>query len=406
MTSPSHHSLPVALWLGAVLAACSLSMLGVAALAPRIAPAVGLMPESVGLFSGVAWGAALLASLMSAPLVFWCGAWSVLRVCVLACAAGVLLVATGYPVLFWLGAVLIGVGQGLEAPPASQLMAHHVPVASRPFYFSLKQMGVQVGAVVASLSLPTITLLVGWQVALALVVALLFLLVCCLAYPARRFPFARRMHIYKVSAGAPLHGLVSWFAVLSEDRGLLRLAMAAATFGATQVCMNTFLVTWMVAERGASLTVAGALAATAQGAGLVGRPLWGWVASRTGGSRRVLLWLGVCMSISSVVLGTLGAGLSNGFLTVLAAAFGLSASGWNGVFLSEVAAVRAPDRVAAATAAAMVPLLVGLILAPISFAVVGHWRDLSTGFTLLAGVALTGTLLVFSMRWSAKVENA
>lgn len=120
----------------------------------------------------------------------------------------------------------------------------------------------------------------------------------------------------------------------------------------------------------------------------------------------MLLWLGVCMSISSVVLGTLGAGLSNGFLTVLAAAFGLSASGWNGVFLSEVAAVRAPDRVAAATAAAMVPLLVGLILAPISFAVVGHWRDLSTGFTLLAGVALTGTLLVFSMRWSAKVENA
>ena len=38
--------------------------------------------------------------------------------------------------------------------------------------------------------------------------------------------------------------------------------MAACAFGATQVCMNTFLVTWMVAVRDVPLTTAGALAAT------------------------------------------------------------------------------------------------------------------------------------------------
>jgi MFS family permease len=406
MTEQPQRSLPVSLWLGGVLAGCSLALLGVAALAPRIVPAVGLTPESVGLFSGVAWGAALLASLASAPLVARRGAWSVARLCVLTCAAGVLCVAFGHPALFWLGAVLIGIGQGLESPPASQLLGHHVPMAARPFFFSLKQMGVQVGAVVASLSLPALTLLVGWQAALWVVAAVLLVLAWRLGLPARRYGLHRAPGTNTGMAGAALRGLVSWVAVLRQDPALLRLGLAASTFGATQVCMNTFLVTWMVTQRGASLTTAGALAATAQGAGLLGRPLWGWVASRGGGSHRVLLWLGLMMSACSALLGTLGAALPTLALFVLAAAFGLSASGWNGLFLSEVTAGRTGDRIGAGTAAAMVPVFVGLIIGPISFAGVGHWLDLSAGFVMLAGVAMAGTLLVFSIRRPANIGGS
>jgi hypothetical protein len=51
------------------------------------------------------------------------------------------------------------------------------------------------------------------------------------------------------------------------------LSLAAAAFGATQVCVNSVLVTWAVLERDLDLAGAGLLAATAQGAGLLARPL-------------------------------------------------------------------------------------------------------------------------------------
>lgn len=395
VSETADRSLPVSLWLGAVLAGCSLTFIGVAVLAPRIVAEAGLAPEAVGLFSGAVWAAALLASLASGQLVLRWGPWTVVRLCLLACAAGLLAVALGHPALFWAGAVLIGIGQGLEAPPSSQLLGHHVAAPRRPLFFSLKQTGVQVGAVLASLSLPALALAWGWRAALAGVVGLLLLLVAALARPARRHalpPASGQRRPLRL--GAALQGLVSWMALLRHDRGLLRLALAAAAFGATQVCMNTFLVTWMVSVRGVPLTTAGLLAATAQGAGLLGRPLWGWVASRAGGSRRVLLGLGALMAASSALLGLAGAGLPAGLLAVLAALFGLSASGWNGVFLAEVASRSEGAGIAAATAAAMVPLFLGLIVGPVAFAGVGRWLGLSSGFVMMAGVALAGTLLV------------
>lgn len=398
MTQNRQHSLAVALWMGAVLAGCSLALFGVTALAPRIAPSLGFTPESVGLFSGAAWSAGLLVSMVSASLVLKYGAWPVARLCVLTCAVGVLCIAVGHPAFFWIGAVLIGIGQGLEPPPASQLLVQHVPIKTRPFYFSLKQMGVQLGAIIASLSLPVITLFASWQVALIVLSTMLMVLAVGLGYPARRYHRAQDVSLQTARPGVSWRGLVTWVAVLREDRRLMRLATAAAAFGATQVCLNTFLVTWMVTVREVSLTSAGLLAATAQGAGLVGRPLWGWVASHGATSRRVLLYLGICMSACSALLGISGASLPTAVLFVLAAVFGLSASGWNGLFLSEVASGLADDRVAAGTASAMVPVFVGLIIGPISFAVVARWFDLSAGFLMLSGLALGGTAVIFSMR--------
>ena len=39
---------------------------------------------------------------------------------------------------------------------------------------------------------------------------------------------------------------------LARHRMLRRLAAGAATFGATQVCLNSFMVSYAVTERGAS----------------------------------------------------------------------------------------------------------------------------------------------------------
>ncbi len=390
MTAERERGPYVAAWLGFVLAGCSIAFMGVATLAPQIADDRGLPREAIGWFAGLVWTAGLGASLVTGPLVARWGPWTVTRLSLLACALGVLAMASGLTWLFFPAALLIGIGQGLEAPPASQLLAHHVSGSSRPLYFSLKQTGVQVGAVMASLCMPALALSWGWRIALLLVVGVLLVALILVSRSAHKYP----IQATPVSADADemLSHSGSWFSVLRQQRDLSRLAAAACAFGATQVCMNAFLVTWMIAERQVSLTTAGLLAATAQAAGMLGRPLWGWVASRAAGSIWVLRSLGVLMSLCALTLGTWGAAMPAPILWLVAALFGLSASGWNGVFLSEVAARSGQTRVAAATAAAMVPLYLGLILGPIAFAALSGLTVMSAGFLMLAGVAALGTL--------------
>jgi MFS family permease len=380
------------MWLGGVLVGASLALVGVAALAPRILESLALPPTAIGLFSSVVWGAAIVASSVGGPLVARWGAWEVSRACPLLCAAGVLAVAAGEPMLFWLGAVLIGLGQGIETPPSSQLLGHHVAPDRRPLWFSLKQSGVQVGAVLASIGLPAITLAFGWRAALLVVVVALVALAASLGRPARRYPAPALPR--GAGSGSGLRMLVDWWRPLRRQPGLMRLSLAAAAFGATQVCLNSFVVTWAVRERGLDLAGAGLLAATAQGAGLLARPLWGWVAARAGDARTVLRGLGLTMAACGLLLGLFGTSWPMAPLALLAACYGLSASGWNGVFLAEVATRSVPDEIASTSAAAMVPLFMGLVLGPLAFAAAGGVAGLSAGFVAMAAVSLAGVLLL------------
>lgn len=390
----------MAAWLGGVLCAASLAFMGVAALAPVVSQDLGMSREAVGLYAGLVWASALVASTTAGAVVSRWGAWAATRWCLVACAAGLLSVASGVPSMFWLGALLIGVGQGLEAPPASQLLSRHVPPPRQPLFFSLKQTGVQFGALIASLALPALAAVLGWQVALLAVAGVLAAIACGLGVPASRHvlpPVSRAAH------SGLLRGIAGMLQLLRKQRDLRSLACVAGAFGATQVCMNSFLITWAMTARDASLATAGVIAATAQGAGLVGRPLWGWVASRVGRAVQVLRGLGLLMALSALWIGLLGAQSPDAMLWMVAAAFGLSASGWNGVFLSEVAARSTPGAVAEGTAAAMLPLYVGLIAGPLSFAILSRWTDMSSGFVLLAVIAATGTLCVPRYRAVEKV---
>lgn len=387
---PRDASLPVSLWLGAVLVGASLSLIGVAALAPRILESLALPPTAIGVFFAVVWSSALLTATAGGPLVARWGAWGLSRACPLLCAAGLVAVIAGEPWLFWVGAVLIGLGQGIETPPSSHLLGHHVPPAKRPLYFSLKQSGVQVGAVIASLALPAIAIAWGWRAALVATIAALLALAATLGTPARRHPAPDAPR----AAASGLRTLLHWARPLRRRPGLMRLVIAASAFGATQICLNSFLVTWGVRERGLDLAGAGLLAAAAQGAGVLARPLWGWVATHAGGTRAVLGGLGIVMAACGLLLGLFGTRMPMALLAPLAACYGLSASGWNGVFLAEVASRAAPDQVASTSSAAMVPLFLALVLGPLAFAAVGGVAGLGAGFVAIAAVSVAGVLLL------------
>jgi MFS family permease len=386
VTAPN-APLAVSLWMGAVVASATLALMAAPVLAPSIARDLDLSPEWVGLYSGTVWGSALLISAWAGRIVERLGAWQTSRLCAVLCALGVAAAASAHPLGLLASAVLIGLGNGIEAPPASQVLAQHVPAARRPMFFSLKQSGVQLGAVMASVSLPGLAIALGWRSALlaaALVVAGVgaALMLAMARHPAPAAP-------------APSPGTgprAGWRKVLRANPALARLAIAAGAFGATQVCLNSFIVTFLVRERGLELAQAGWVAALTQGCGLVGRLLWGWVASRVLPSMSLLRALGCVMIVCALTLGTLGATMSMAALLPLAALFGLSASGWNGVFLAEVAERSPPGEIGTTTGAVMVLMMTGLVAGPLLFSTIASLSSLGGAYAAVSLIALSGTL--------------
>ncbi|MCU0918988.1 MAG: MFS transporter [Burkholderiaceae bacterium] len=390
MKRASDSAAAVSCWLAAVMALAVLCLQVVPVLAPRIAADTALPPTFIGAYSGGLWAAALVGTAAAPALLARFDAWTLARACLALCAAGVLAATSGHPAALVLAALLVGLGHGLEGPVASHLLAAHVPVPRRPLWFSVKQAGVQVGAVAASLSLPGLATLFGWPVASAWAAAITVMLALLLALP-------RRVHAVPRAPTGGSHPLVA-LSTLTRLPVLRWLAVAAAAFGAMQICLNSFFVTFAVRERGATLISAGAWLAAAQLGGLVGRLFWGWRGNHMRSVMPLLLALGAGMSVCSALLGAFGTCMPEPLLWPLLVAFGLTASGWNGIFLAEVARQVPAPQAGTATAAVLLVMTAGLVAGPLVFSALAATLSFASAFTAWGALGALGVVALLQAR--------
>jgi MFS family permease len=118
------------------------------------------------------------------------------------------------------------------------------------------------------------------------------------------------------------------------------------------------------------LVAAGWILTVAQAGGVCGRLAWGWYADRRRDPLLVLGWLGATLVFATLCIGTLAFGWPLPLVYMLFFVLGATASGWNGVFLGEVARVAPPGAVSPATGGALFFVNVSSIAAPIAFALV------------------------------------
>ncbi|MFY7873772.1 MAG: MFS transporter, partial [Limnohabitans sp.] len=135
-----------------LLATMSLTCASV--LAPAVAPALGLPPERIGWYAGLAYLMAMLSGLRSGVWVVHLGGVRLSQLSLLACAAGLLLAVLVPPAALLLTAMLIGAGYGLSNPAAAQVLAHHAPASATGLFFSIKQAGVPLGVALCGLLMP------------------------------------------------------------------------------------------------------------------------------------------------------------------------------------------------------------------------------------------------------------
>jgi predicted MFS family arabinose efflux permease len=221
---------------------------------------------------------------------------------------------------------------------------------------------VPVGGALAGVLIPALMVLVGWRwAALAAAIACM-LLALVLEPPRRRLESPRSEQL----PHPDLSMLQALRLVMHEPR-LRELALASFTYSGMQNCLGSFLVVYLHERVGFGVGAAGLALSVAMGAGIAGRLLWGVAADRYMDPRRLLGALGVAMSAAAFLTAALGPDWPVAAVLAVALIFGLTAVGWNGVYISEAARIAARIHAGAGTGAAFALTYAGVVFSPLLF---------------------------------------
>ena len=260
----------------AIQALTALASVAVPVLAPAAARELGFEASLVGYFVGTIYIGAATSALISGGLILRFGSIRVSQICLLLCAVAMLLL-TLVP-LTWvpLAALLLGAGYGPITPASSHVLARTTPPHMLALMFSIKQTGVPVGAALAGVLVPPLTLGFGWRNA-ALVVGAMCVAMALAAQVSRRELDADRDRTRRLSLG----NLALPFRLIFANPALQRSVFVALTYAGLEISFFTYIVSYLTHDFGYSLVAAGLVLAVANLGGIGGRVFWGFVADRT-----------------------------------------------------------------------------------------------------------------------------
>lgn len=368
----------------AIQVLAAMAVLAPPVFAPVAVRDIGVPASSIGLFVAASYAASMASSLLAGDLVKKLGAIRISQISLLLCALGLALATAASVPALLVSALLIGLGYGAVTPASSHILAKSTAPRMMSLVFSLKQTGVPIGGALAGALVPTLVLWHGWRAA-ALLVCLGCIVVAVAVQPVRRLFDSEREPARRVRM-ANIGGPLRLAATVPAAR---RLSACSLAFAALQLCLATYLVTYLAHDLGYTLVQAGLMLAVAQGAGIVARIAWGALADRGGRPLLVLGGIGCAMALSAVALSLLAADTPRLLVMFVCAAFGATAIGWNGVFLAEVARNAPPGQASDATGGALFFTYLGILIGPSIFALIaGGGLGYPAAYVLIAIPAL------------------
>ena len=361
------------------------ALVALALFAPGVlAPAAGISPGALALFSGACFAVGMPAALFSARLIHAMGSFGTAAFCMLVLALAMACMGMGGTAALLIAGALTGLAFGPETPASSALLGRVASERQRPLVFSVRQTGNQIGAIAGSLVLPFLVQSGSMNPYHALIG---LFGVALLAYALLEHRFPTRI------AGRP-PDLAAGLALMRANHRIATLALASAPLSAMQLGLNAFFVTLLTGEFGVAHAMAGLALGVAQAGGLAGRLGWGVVVQRFLPARRVLFGLALGMTLLAMAIAVLPAGTGLVILFPLAFLFGLTASGWNGIFLAEIAALAPHERIADVTGAVLVASYAGLLAAPLLISSCFALGGMRLAYLALALLALGAAQLI------------
>ncbi len=359
-------------------------------IAPRLAAEMGVEPSLVGFQMSLIYGAAMLSSPFLTWIVTRHGACRAIQAGLLvSVVALVLALLPGLPSLI-VASILLGAAMSVMTPAAAHILFRFSPPKHRNLLFSIKQTCVPAGWMIVALAAPPITLMYGWKWAIVMVIMMALGMIAALQ-PVREVWDDDR----KPQSGGVRQQAREGMVLLWRVAELRWLSVASMFMSGVQLCLSSFAVTMLVQEANYGLIAAGVMLSVAQGAGVTGRILWGWIADRFGNCLGLLLKLSGVMVVCCMVMAFVTPQWSHALMAVLFLVFGASAIGWNGLFLAEVARLSPPGKVSVATSGAMVWNFAGILIGPAVFALIYRVNgSYALTFGLLSAFAVAGFLFL------------
>jgi MFS family permease len=346
--------------------------LAIPLLGPPLMQRAGLQPESIGIISATTAAGICWCLVCGGPMLGHHGPIRTLQIGLVCIALGLLSLSQPLGLIGFLGALAIGFGSGHNNPAGSQILVRTAPPRHRTLIFSIKQAGVPLGGALTDLMAAPLALAYGLSAALWAIIGVVLLAALMLQ------PFRRMLDTDRVARRGWAAALVSPTAlarsvrVLRAHPSLPLLTALGVSFSLMQACLMAFTATYAVSRHGASLAEAGRIVAVMQLASMVGRIALGWLADRMGHALRHLAWQALASTLAVVLLITSGHH-GSWALYGCAAAVGITAIGWNGVHMAELARVAPLALVGDVTSAANFFGFVGSICGPLAFMLIVRW---------------------------------
>ncbi|MBS0240525.1 MAG: MFS transporter [Proteobacteria bacterium] len=365
---------------------------------PAVAPAVAhdthVNPELIGFFISIVYGVGILSALFSPPLIARRGAMLVLEGVLLATVVMILTAATGTLAAVGLSAAAMGLAYGAAAPASTHLLAPRTAPASMNTVFSIRQIGVPLGGMLASLVMPPLTVKVGWQA------ALLVQLVPVIGLGIAMEVLWRRDWDQSVKAAvAPSAlGLLAPIKLLGESSPLRRLSFASFIYSGLQLCFIVFMTTQLTTKAGFGLVGAGRVLAAYQLSGVIARPIWGWLSDRVMGARWWLGLQGISMCGLAILAGTFSRDWPGALVVLVCMAAGATASGFTGIAYGEYARLGGTRRTEATGLGAACMFAGVMVLPSVTSSVVTHTGTYAWAYAAIGVLALLAGLGMM-IRW-------
>jgi sugar phosphate permease len=361
----------------------SFAMLCVAPLSPFFVDALGLTRAQVGLFLPAAYLGGVLMAIPAGWLTDSLGVRLTLTVGLAVIGVMVVLGALGSSLGVLLACLVIGgFGFSVLNPATGKAIVDWFPPRRRGAAMGIKQTGLTLGGVAASLSLPPIAAASGWRWALVAAAAVALGSGTLVALLYRRPPLPE-------STAPPKRPSVLEALRFLRRPGVVLVFACGFGLSVAQSSLLGYLALYANETFFVSAVGAGQLLALAQVGGTASRLGWGFASDRWfGGRRRPGIVVNAVLAAVSYTLLSYGARLPEDMLVPLAIFAGAGAFGWVGLYFALVAEIGGARYAGVLTGISVIFAWGGTLFGPPIF---GHVLDATDSYQaswlILAGLA-------------------
>lgn len=367
-----------------------------AAIGPVLTDALHLTRTELGLLTSAIWGGMLLGLLPFGLLIDRYGERKVVTAGAVMLSAFLLLAAEAHAFLpLFLLLLPAAVGASCSSPGGSRAIAAWFNRYQRGMAMGIRQTGVTGAGIVSAVVLPPIALTFGWQAAFRSVAALALL--SALGFAAfYREPAGRREGVVQDLNLRALAG----------NPAFLRATAFGWIFMGALGSSVAYLTISLHQQQGLSVVSAGFFLGLLQFGGVIGRVGWGMLSDRLRSRARTMALAGSVAVFSCLAMA--GSGLTHLPAAVLAAIvllLGLSALGWNALYITLSAEVGPAARAATVVGLGTTLTFTGMFVVTAAFGLVADRTGSYTlSWTLLAALAAVGVLIALTAKEEAPGE--